>query len=296
MTTSYTSRPSISSNPPETVDFGFSKIGHTGYLDICWDLLNLCNLNCPYCYARKEYQTRKEYKDSLLLVFTKPKCDRVLSQLKCIKNDIHVGLLGGEPTLNPNLNYIIQSLDSFNNVKKIKLVTNGTRLLSDLFLSDKLEINFSCHPSQGNFDSIYKNVILLKNKTKIITHILMDSPSRAEEYYNQLKDHCDTRPEYIIRNDQVYFVGTKIPEPKLYQDKNQTYTFRECYDKSFKGCRCLLTHYCIYANGDVYRECVETRVGNILRENIVFTNKPQICQKQNCHDDFLLEIPKLIRS
>lgn len=283
MTTSCISKPF---KPFDMSDCVFSKIGHTGYTTISWDLLNRCNLSCPYCYARKEYRNTPP------LVFSKPKCDRVLIQLKSIENDIHVTLLGGEPTLNPNLNYIIESLNSFNNVKKIKLVTNGTKLLTDLFLVDKLEINFSCHSSQDNFNSIYENVILLKNKTKIITHILMDSPSKSEEYYNQLKDHCEVRPEYIIRNDQVHFTKTSIPEPKLYQDQNQTYSFRECYDKSFEGHRCLVCNYRIYANGDVFRECVETKIGNILKENIDFLLPPQICQKQNCHDDCLLEIPK----
>lgn len=257
------------------------------YIDICWDLLSVCNLKCPYCYARKQY---KDY-----IIQNKKQIDIIINKLKKINYNFHCGLLGGEPTLHPYLVYILDELYKIKNCTKIKLITNGTKKISHV--NSKLEINFSLHPSQDNFNQIYNNIINLNsnNFNNIIVYLLMQNNkfNLLNKYYLELnKLKCNIRHEYIINNDKVHFTKPLFKEYKNYTDTFKQYSFREAYNISFKNYICKLSHFRIMANGDVYRECIDDKMGNIFKHDLSFEPLNYICDKDYCHDDFLLEIPK----
>lgn len=257
------------------------------YIDICWDLLSVCNLKCPYCYARKQY---KNY-----IIQNKNQINIIISKLKKIEYNFHCGLLGGEPTLHPYLYYVIDELYKIKNCKKIKLITNGTKKISHI--NDKLEVNFSLHPSQNNFNCIYDNIVNLNknNFNNIVVYLLMQSNKidLLKKYYLELsKLQCKIRHEYIINNDNVHFTKPLFDEYTNYTDGTNKYSFREAYNISFKNYICKLTHFRIMANGDVYRECIDKIMGNIFKNDILLEPLNYKCNKDYCHDDFLLEIPK----
>lgn len=252
------------------------------------DLLNICNLKCPYCYARKEYKRSK------VCILNKSQLKEIISQLKEIKEDFEFRILGGEPTLNPNYKFVIHELQKINNCKLIKLVTNGTKIISGLD-PFKLQINFSFHPTQSNGDSIIENLKNLKG-VETVTHLLM-VPSKLQEikkFYEKARIFSEVRHEFLIKNDKVFFTDGFFEDPKLYKDNLKEYTFKEAYNKSFLNWICDLSSYRIYANGDVYRMCTQQFLGNIFSKKINFDLRPVKCCHKFCHDDCLLGIKKIL--
>lgn len=250
------------------------------------DLLNICNLKCPYCYARKEYKNQK------VCILNNQQLREIITQLKNIEGEFEFRLLGGEPTLNPNYKFVIRELQNNNNCKLIKLVTNGTKIISGLD-PHKLQINFSFHPTQSNGDHILENLKRLKGFETVV-HLLM-VPSKLEEikrFYEKAKPLSEVRHEFLIKNDVVSFIDGFFEDPKLYKDDLKEYTFKEAYNKSFLNWQCDLASYRIYANGDVYRMCIQQFLGNIFVKKINFNLAPIKCHKKFCHDDCLLSIRK----
>lgn len=61
-----------------------------------------------------------------------------------------LSILGGEPTLYPNLSQFIERFSSLSNVRQINLFTNSVKLLDFLPVTLKLWVCLTHHPSQHN--------------------------------------------------------------------------------------------------------------------------------------------------
>lgn len=100
----------------------------------CWITLNRkCNLRCKWCYAREtNYSNQKNLEKSVF--------NKLLEIIKSY-NLNHVTLIGGEPTLYPDLNYIIKKAQE----KEIScgIVTNGLKFANIEYTKQLKEIGLA---------------------------------------------------------------------------------------------------------------------------------------------------------
>lgn len=93
-------------------------------MQIMWYINNECNLRCKHCYVEKFCATPIDRLEIQTLTI-----DRI-AQLNTDYEIIRVGMLGGEPLLDPNIFRLISSLRG-NGIDKIDVSTNGTRVTRD---------------------------------------------------------------------------------------------------------------------------------------------------------------------
>lgn len=161
-----------------------------------WLIENKCNLDCIYCYASDKIDIKKSN-------------ENIYKTVEAINNlhVLNIGLTGGEPTLNPYLERIIEM---FSSKCAIVLDTNAT---TDVFLklSNTLkkanvlvrisidsvddEINKKVRPSKrknfSSFKNIDKNIdILIKNDIYPLIHTVIT---------NLNKNYLDDIAKYLIK-------------------------------------------------------------------------------------------------
>ncbi len=161
-----------------------------------WLIENKCNLDCIYCYASDKFDIEKSN-------------ENIYKTIEAINNlhVLNIGLTGGEPTLNPYLEKIIEKLSS---KCAIVIDTNAT---TDVFskISNTLkkanvlvrisidsvdeEINKKVRPSKiksiSTFEKIDKNIdILIKQNIYPLIHTVITSLN---------KDYLDDLAKYLIK-------------------------------------------------------------------------------------------------
>ena len=262
----------------------FSKIGYRECIDICWDITSVCNFDCPYCFNKREY--------SKSFVFTRPMIDAALELISRIKLPVVVGILGGEPTLHPLLNYIISKLISLNNVEKVKIVSNSRKDMSYIIQHPKVHLCLSYHPLKNSF---YIDNLKLPRTTLYLLMVRSALKNVLDLYNKALEFNIPIIPEYIVApDDSIKIFESIVPDPSMYIDDGNLLSFKDACKTSFKGCTCKLSHYKITANGDVLLECPNETLGTIYDKDISakITIRPIKCPNEYCGDDFLMEMMK----
>ena len=96
-------------------------------LTFSWDLVDVCQYNCSYC-ASMNFNLNT-FKNDPILRHSWKKVVKLLG-LKSIKNNFSVELLGGEPTLHPDIYEIITELCKIERCIQIELITNLAKSFS----------------------------------------------------------------------------------------------------------------------------------------------------------------------
>ena len=108
---------------------------------------NGCNLNCWYCHNRQLINGNSQENYSI---------DKIYEFLESRKNFIEgVVISGGEPTIQPDLESVIDKIKSLN--LKVKLDTNGTnpKVLKHLMTTNKIDyVAMDIKNSLKNYDKI----------------------------------------------------------------------------------------------------------------------------------------------
>lgn len=106
------------------VQYYINKFLHNIYLKyIEIPITTKCTLNCKECGNLIQYYQEPYHISAEELI-----CDiRKLSRLT--KGILWLRILGGEPLLHPELEYIVRQILKIENIKNIQIVTNGTLLL-----------------------------------------------------------------------------------------------------------------------------------------------------------------------
>ena len=86
------------------------------YINI--ELTHQCNFNCWYCYD--------DHNKNNNTYISIPKLKILFELLKYSNKTVHVDLLGGEPTLHPEFFEILDLLNNYEHIKKVRITTNGT--------------------------------------------------------------------------------------------------------------------------------------------------------------------------
>lgn len=301
-------------NIPIITDYGTQ--GHLGQnanlLNVHWDIVTLCQLKCGYCYARNTYG--KEWNK----IASKDIIDSVIEALSRSTLPFNLGLLGGEPTIAPHYNYILEKISKIEKFNRVYVTTNGERDLREIN-TDNVAFLFSYHPADCTSDERFiDNVKYIKDKgNKLKVNILLH-PNR--KHWKKSRDmaitiqnmgvkihphfvyaHWDRKLMKVHDGFFEYFEMFGDLERDIEFDNDMFNDF-EVYKyglTKFKGWSCWNNNYEVDVKGNVVKFCKEEntetsylphdldyfkRIGNV---------EPMICPHNECNCDGLLKLKKV---
>jgi len=259
-------------------------------LDITWSITDSCNYKCPYCLVKKS----NNFSDVFLI-----------HDINSITNDTDIKirylvLFGGEPTLHPKLDYIID-----NSKHKIKLWTNLSR---DVSYYCNLNLDYlvcTFHSDVTDLSKFLEKLDNLKiNNEKLIIdcHIPISYDFKLE-YYEEIRKYvnkCETIPivgidnyykdkQFLYKNTSNYETDITVLDNtnnknNFYSDKKNNYY--ELNNIKTKLVICDMNKYSIDINVDgSYRCCHFLYDRNTKLQDII--SKPLVCCEHNCNICFL---------
>lgn len=278
------------------------------HLNIHWDTLTICQLNCSYCYARNEYG------DKWGKLASKPVIDAVIKALSKSTLSFNLGMLGGEPTLSPYYTYIIEEIQKLKNSLNLYVTTNGYKDLTSHPVYDNFAFLFSYHPADCVDKSLFtRNVKSSYNRgiqTKVNVMLHHD-----ERLWPDIKQTIDTFLSMGIKV-HPHFLYTHSSR-KLFKYKPEFwefFNFLEDLDKelvydndhfndyqiykngmtSFTGWSCYNNNYEVDVYGNVVQFCRDRKEHvNLTRDTDFFKRithtKPMTCLHSACNCDGLLK-------
>jgi MoaA/NifB/PqqE/SkfB family radical SAM enzyme len=295
-------------------------------LYVHWDVSTQCNFKCTYCYAMKEYGDEWG------------KIDKWFKQKLIINNigrstlPIFLGLLGGEPTLHPRYDELIDRC--YSAIEKHKdgrlyVTTNGSReskFFENHKLYNRMYFLFSFHPEyEGkygkDFETLVNNIIIARRRGfRCKVNVMLHNESKFWEKTHKFVDAIEKiegleiHPHFLYAegdvhqleeyNKQFYEEFERFkdyPEYFTFEDKHGVKTIFNDYNifqreqTGFKGWDCWNNNYEISYDGIIHRVCFEDRV-DAVKDIYFFKNIkkvcPVICPHNECNCDGLLKIYK----
>jgi MoaA/NifB/PqqE/SkfB family radical SAM enzyme len=213
-------------------------------LDIRWALSNVCNYKCSYCFQGSNEGNFKFPADVSLVVAN---FNQIFDYYKkhLGKTKFHLRLLGGEPTLWPDLGSFINSIKQKNDVY-VSLITNGSRSLDWWQKNSDLidNITLSYHRSFANLPHVMRVADLLYSLNKKITvHVLMN-PHDWKACVEDIKYmKRESKHSWLIQTKKI------IPTSKFYPiySKEQN-KFMSSEIKRFPSFLWLIQHFKLILN------------------------------------------------
>lgn len=244
-----------------------------------------CNFNCEYCATKSEGF-------DLFKPMTFDRAKYIIDCISLSKHDIILCVLGGEPTLNKDLNKIIDYASTKPQIKELELYTNGSTNLSKVHCS-KCRVIISIHPYKYERfrERILSNISLL-NTDKLLVKI-MNENTNVQNIINDLNNikNVNYIVSYITNVDDSFRSSVNHVDQKVIRVQDELITY-DNYIKNYfilpEGYfyRCFMNSISIFENGDVLKYCEPDNV-TPYKENI-FKNR-------NCIRDFKIEFQKCTR-
>ena len=297
-------------NPGTHTECGIDHMVQRLYIH--WDITTRCNFCCPYCYAKQDYQDEWQRTD------TWSQQQLVISAIKAAKLPIFIGLLGGEPTLHPRFNTIVDSvLDAcWHKQSRLYITTNGSiKKLQTIPFNSKVRILMSLHPGQEyldpGFQKFFNNLECMISKGfKIRVNLMLDPTfmGRSLDIYNVLKRYSvEIHPHFIYKSqlENASLVGYNFDALKMLSDAAPEYLYDdmpmndfEIFSRGlnrFKGWQCWNNNYEITWDGRVQNLCAKKEV-DLASDPLFFhritTISPMQCPYDECVCDGLLKTMK----
>ena len=264
------------------------------YTSFVWDIIDVCNYKCSYCSAGYGHDEHRPVSTFFKGGMTRDVWRSVLLRLKILrKHEWEISLLGGEPTLHPDLRDIVDNLSRIDSCQAVYIITNMTKSL-DYFmkLCDNVDRKLTLNPSI-HFE-YYKPVMLdktlnihLQTNTSIQPTVMLHDNKRywsdMMEYFDMCIDNdieynstfleiaYDYTPEYTDEFFEVFSkylhhgrgVGdTKYPVTTADGAQHQV-TVQDIYVnniKKFKGWECTPKSWKIDSKGGFENSCTKERL------------------------------------
>lgn len=263
-------------------------------LIISWSLLTSCNYSCPYCYIH----TNEICSNNII--------DKTINAISKIKNKtINITLFGGEPTLHPQIKYIVDALSKIDNISKIFIYTNLStdKSLLEYLIYKNCYIVSSFHPSMcsekeyiDKVDFIHKhnpeilsiiNIMPPYNNSETLQTFLQEHniPHRLSYIFNDGRKEALTCLMYERKSNVKSLIDTQI----VYEDSKKNMTLNEYlfFSKNeYKNYICYggVVYIFIDHKGNLYRCNNETisnnSYGSIFDDTII--GKPYHCPYSIC--------------
>lgn len=280
------------------------------HINVHWDSLTICQLNCSYCYARNQYG------DNWGKLASKELIDSVILALSKSSLPFNLGLLGGEPTLNPHYYYILDELAKCEKFKRVYVVTNGEKDLTDHPHYPNIAFLFSYHPADcTNRDRFVNNMkLMLSRGYKCKVNVMLHHDKNLWPQIKEMFEICagieglKVHPHFIYGKtiqdlfhyrknfwDYFDFLKDTIEKELMYDD--DVFNDYEVYNQkltNFKGWDCYNNNYEIDVKGNVIKFCLDPLSGsNLVRDPDFFKRitktEPMVCPHSACNCDGLLK-------
>lgn len=247
---------------------------HPEILKISINLTDYCNYNCNYCIADVPNKINKQnIKKEYIKFFFDYIKRKHISDIK-----FRVNLLGGEPTLYKDIDFVIDSILYNYPDTILKLVTNGSASIDyyeKMINKYNIRLNISYHPEFAD-DEHFIDILQMLNKNsynnyEILILLDYDYYDKIISFVNKLNNY-----EYNIGVNYIVLAGIDYNNTKfsifndLISSKNNIYgleLYRLTFEKKvinlsykdissfnsnniniFKGMKCYINHWTIYNN------------------------------------------------
>lgn len=277
------------------------------HLKITWNIISFCNFKCPYCLnmnSKRSMQFLRQYD-------LHKACENIF---RLDYNSFEIYLLGGEPTLFPELKYLLSCLLEDERVKRIYIITNGSTRL-DYIVDDRIKILVSVHPlSEDKIvipegENTYFNLLaypkVIDDVRRIFETRKIDEITvvRRPPLFERPFEYSEWDKEWILKNDP-----NRIKEQQLYLgtwefddgtvEKQPPYSYIEFnYEKylRFEGMYCMNNSLNIDSDGYWRYACYDTKLSETTVFEAPIQYKPYFkrCEYQYCHCAGRLNIIKL---
>lgn len=156
-----------------------------------WNLIDICQYRCSYCSAMNFNLNTFKTKPHLIKAWKKT----IKSIKLMVKTPYSVEILGGEPTLHPDIEEIISELCKHKYCIQVDLITNLAKPYDfykklDIKGNNKLTIEASYHPEYCGEKYIQKVIDLNKNFENLSIFPNINLPDN-KKYWKQTKDLID---------------------------------------------------------------------------------------------------------
>lgn len=294
-------------------DLDIISTGESGkniYTEFTWNLIDICNYKCTYCQAGYGHDSTRPVSKFFRDTNKRNIWKQVIKRLSVLQNiDFEVTLVGGEPTLHPDILDILTSLKSVDNCKEIDLITNLSKQydffsnIADLNIC-KLQLIPSIHFEYFN-NNITDKIISLSNNTNIniipavMLHDNMKFWNVMEKFLQELNQNnikysttfiedtvnysANYTSEFFKRFDRYINNQDMIDKFHITTEDHtnhivSTKDIHEKQIKMFKGWKCNQKSWLIDYDGNIKNSCTEELL-NILGTN---TKQQITCPKEIC--------------
>jgi len=226
----------------------------------------------------------------------------------------NLGLLGGEPTLNPHYYYILDSISALPKFNWVYVVTNGEKDLTSHPMYERIAFLFSYHPADcTDRERFIANIKLMVSRGyKCKVNIMLHHDEKLWPQIKEMYEICSAIPGLKIHPHFLY--GNSIQ--KLFKYKKEFWDYFRfleecekdlCYDDdlfndfqvfdqgltNFEGWSCYNNNYEIDVYGKVQQFCKTNTKVDLLRDPDFFARipktEPMICPHKACNCDGLLK-------
>lgn len=287
-------------------------------LNVHWDVNTICQYNCSYCYARREYGERWGEIGNRRII------DGVLSALERSVLPFNLGLLGGEPTLSQHYYYILDRLHASERFNRVYITTNAARDLTAHPHYPKMAFLLSYHPADiVDRELFFRNAKFLQdNGYKLKVNVMLHHDSR---YWDNIRDTFYRFRDLGIRTHPHFIYGKSVHTLFHYRKKFWDYFefLREwpaelCYWNdgqmsmkndyeifnggltNFQGWQCWNNNYEVDVWGRVIKFCLNQEKTSLLENPDFFRNigatVAMKCPHPSCNCDGLLKQLKIRES
>ena len=261
------------------------------------NLTHKCNYDCWYCYDKHNKNNKEfisfDYIEKFFNYYVN------YSDIMGVK----VVLMGGEPTLHPGIQELVNYLQSLPFINIISIITNLSAPYNsyvDLLQNDKLEVIFSYHFNNFSTVNEEKAINLKRNNYNINIELMIDdkiSIDLLKEKYSYLLSYG-----FSINKKQLYGINYS-PELKSFAQSEAKRFVKFIYDTGesevdintvrnlnynpFKGMKCdsFKLIWNIDSNGKIKQNCSD-KLYNIFDDSVLGFFKlisSNICTLKRCN-------------
>jgi len=255
-------------------------------INLFLDVTTVCNLNCHYCFARKEKEwERLQDLDRIKYILK----TTLMSSYK-----FNLILFGGEALAHPQIEEIVKVCNSQKNILNTIILTNGC---IDGKYNLEAEYVFTLHDiSDEEYEKFKEN---LKIPSKVIINVVLKKNKKFKDRYIELDNL-----EYKIEHSQIYGDDVIVKEDlsgledfnflnledTKYVYKGKKYNYSEYFKIHQKIIPknigdCLVQELNIDIDGVISNDCNNT-LDNIFKNPLFFKNYNNRfnCQRERCTD------------